>query len=184
MPSAPPDPIIAHNPMKGECPKQSDSKIPKPPSTAYAAQGFIPSLLGVIRKRALDQASPGSPPGNGCRSVRSLSESESGSEFQDRNRFPFWLAPGPHGALKLHCRVVSAPPQRYPVSPVRIPSRVLSIPGPNVTPVPSLHRPRPFRATSCEISPATELPENTEANVLSHPKATRLKWGLSRQWQK
>ena len=39
----------------------------------------------------------------------------------NRNRFLLWLAPGPHGPLKLHCRVGSAPQQRYPVSRVRIP---------------------------------------------------------------
>ena len=60
---------------------------------------------------------------------------------------------------------------RYPVSHVRIPSRVLSI----ATPTPILLRYGPFRTTAGEKSPATEITENTEAHVFSHLNATRLK---------
>ena len=72
----------------------------------------------------------------------------------------------------------------YPVSCVRIPSPVHSIPIPIATPTPSLLRPLPFRMASVEKYPATEITENTEAKIFSHLKSTRMKSGPSRRWQK
>jgi hypothetical protein len=68
---------------------------------------------------------------------------------RNRDRFMFWLASGPHAALKPRCRVLPVP-QRYPGSHVRIPSRVLSIPRPIATPTPISPRHLPLRTGSCE----------------------------------
>jgi len=43
--------------------------------------------------------------------VRGVADQSDHCLNRDRNRFLFWLAPSPHGPLKLRSRVVSAPQQ-------------------------------------------------------------------------
>ncbi len=93
--------------------------------------------LEGIRKGAFDHAPP---PGNSGRSVRSLSGSgsESGSESIPVlvGTWPSWTA---QTSLP-SCVNTAIIRLRYPVSHVRIPSRVLSIPRPIATPTPILLR--------------------------------------------
>ncbi|MGI6299511.1 MAG: hypothetical protein ACOX52_00400 [Verrucomicrobiota bacterium] len=112
----------------------SDSHELGPETYTYTAKRytFTYTMMGRVRVRGSADLS------DHCR-----------NRNRDRNRnrsLPF-MAPGLHGPLRLDCRVVSAP--QYPVSHVRIPSPVPSIPIPIATPTPSLLRHGPFRiATS------------------------------------
>jgi hypothetical protein len=98
----------------------------------------------------------------------------------NRDRFLFWLAPGPPSAAQtsLPSFVSTATIQlRNPISRFRIPSRVPSIPRPIATPTPILLCHGPFRATSGQKIPATEV---TETQAISHLVIR----GPSRRWQK
>ena len=112
--------------------------------------------LEVVRKGTFHH---GSPPGNGCRPVRSLSESGSGSGSESRKSrksIPVLIGTWPLcTAQTLLSSCVGTPKirLRYPVSHVRIPSRVPAIPRPIATPTPILLRNSPFRtASSSDVS--------------------------------
>ena len=81
--------------------------------------------IGRPKKQAIHHASP---PGNSCRSVRSLSESESES-------IPVLVGTWPSSTAQTSLPSCVRTGQRYPVSHVRIPSRVLSIPIPIARPI-------------------------------------------------
>ena len=117
----------------------------------------------VVRNGALLQASP---PGNGCRSVRSV---RSWSESKSKSISVAAQTPPPSLVSTTTIEL------RYPVSRVRIPSRVLSIPRPIANPTPSLLYHTPFQTGSGQECLATEVTENTEASHLS-PR-------LSHRWQ-
>jgi hypothetical protein len=118
--------------------------------------------LEVVRKRALLHASP---PGNGCRPVRSLSESGSGSGSESGSEsipvlngtWPSWTA-----QTSLPSFVSTATIRlRYPVSHVRIPSPVPAIPIPIATPTPTSLRHLPFRIAPSYVGAASATPKNT-----------------------
>ena len=87
----------------------------------------------------------------GGRSVRSLHKSGSGSESGSIpllvGALPSWTA---QTSLP-SCDITATIRLRYPVSQVRIPSRVLSIPRPIATPTPILLHHRPFRIPSSNL---------------------------------
>ena len=85
----------------------------------------------------------------GCRSVRSLSESGSGSELGSES-IPVLVGTWPlctAQTLLPSCVGTPTTRLRYPVSHVRIPSRVPSIPRPIAIPTPILFRHGPLRTT-------------------------------------
>ena len=69
-----------------------------------------------------------------------------------------------------------------------VPSVANPVPNGTLLPAsPPSHGGRSVRSlpeSGSESIPATEITEITEAQVLSHLKATQVKWRLSRQWQK
>ena len=112
--------------------------------------------LEPVRKAALLEATVADRPdhcrnrGRGNRGNRvnrvNRNRNRNRDRDRDRNRDRSVLN-GTHGPLKLRCRVASSAQQRFPVSYVRIPSRVCSIPIPIATPTPILLCHWPFRTT-------------------------------------
>src|SRR5690554_1518446 len=88
--------------------------------------------LEVVRKGTF---LPAPLPEKGGRSVRSLSESGSGSGSES---IPILVGAWPAHTSLPSCVCTAIIRFRYPVSPVRIPSHVLSIPRPIPTPDPDL----------------------------------------------
>ncbi|MGI6299513.1 MAG: hypothetical protein ACOX52_00410 [Verrucomicrobiota bacterium] len=118
----------------------SDSHELGPETYTYTAKRytFTYTMMGRVRVRGSADLS------DHCRN-----RNRNRNRDRNRNRSLPFMAPGLHGPLRLDCRVV------YPVSHVRIPSPVPSIPIPIATPTPSLLRHVPFRIATSYIPPSS-----------------------------